>query len=265
MEQFLNPRDWQALQTQFLSAEPFNHVIIDDFFLPEVAEQLVKEFPAYNTEGIWNAHYNNPIENKKACNHWDKFPRTTYATFHYLCGADFENIVSQITGNPGVQADVGLHGGGWHAHAQNGKLNVHLDYSIHPKLKLERHYNLIVYITPDWQPDWNGGLEVWTHDETTNRAKEKYALIENKFNRAVLFDTTQNSWHGLPKDLKCPEGIMRQSLAVYYVTEPNQGADSRSRALFVPHEEQANDPAIMELIKLRSQEATAATVYKGIK
>lgn len=263
MKQFLTPRDWRALQPEFLANKPFNHIIIDNFFLPEVAEQLAKEFPSYDSP-VWNAHYNNPIENKKACNHWDKFPKTTYAAFHYLCGAGFENIVSEITGNQGVQADVGLHGGGWHAHATSGKLNVHLDYSIHPKLGLERHYNLIVYITPAWNPEWGGGLEVWnSHEDGT--PSTLHATIENKFNRAVLFDTTQNSWHGLPKDLSCPEGTMRQSMAIYYVTEPAEKADPRSRALFVPHGAQADDPKVLELIKLRSQEATAEQMYKGLK
>jgi len=263
MKKFLNDRNWRALQEQFLSNKPFNHIVIDDFFLPEVADQLVKEFPDYDST-VWNAHYLNPIENKKACNHWDKFPKITYAAFHYLCGAGFENIVSEITGNQGVQADVGLHGGGWHAHTTSGKLNVHLDYSIHPKLQLERHYNLIVYITPDWNQSWGGGLELWDHDEdgTPNRL---HVTVENRFNRAVLFDTTQYSWHGLPRDLACPEGIMRRSMAVYYVTEPSAATGDRSRALFVPHGAQADDPKVLELIKLRSQEATAEQMYKGLK
>ena len=264
MTQFVAPRDWKALQQQFLANQPFDHIVIDDFFLPEVAEQLVAEFPAYNDPTVWNAHYNNPIENKKACNHWDKFPRTTYAVLQYLC-TDFEHIVSEITGNQDLQADIGLHGGGWHAHATNGKLNIHLDYNIHPKLQLQRKYNLIVYITPDWQPEWNGGLELWSHDESTGRAKERAALVQNKFNRAVLFDTTQNSWHGLPRDLNCPEGVVRSSLAVYYVTTPPEGSDPRGKALFVPHGDQANDPEILELIKKRSQVATADQVYKGLK
>lgn len=263
MQQFLNTRNWRSLQDEFLANKPFNHIIIDNFFLPEVAEQLAKEFPAYDSP-VWNAHYNNAIENKKACNHWDKFPRTTYAAFHYLCGTGFENIVSEITGNQGVQSDVGLHGGGWHAHTTSGKLNVHLDYSIHPKLQLERHYNLIVYITPDWNPEWGGGLELWDHHED-GTPSELITTVENRFNRAVLFDTTQHSWHGLPKDLKCPDGIMRQSMAVYYVTEPAKHADTRSRALFVPHGAQADDPEILELIKLRSQEATVEKTYKGLK
>ena len=265
MNQFLTPRIWKDLQSQFLSAEPFDHVVIDNFFLPEVVDQLVSEFPDYNAELVWNAHYNNAIENKKACNHWDKFPSMSYRVFAYLCGSEFEHIVNDITGSTKAQADVGLHGGGWHAHTANGKLNVHLDYSIHPKLGMERHYNLIVYITPDWDTSWGGGLELWSHDNNTNTAKQCVKRVDNKFNRAVLFDTTQNSWHGLPGDLKCPEGIARQSMAVYYVTTPAPDANPRGKALFVPHGEQANNPDIIELIKQRSQVATAQNVYKGLK
>jgi Rps23 Pro-64 3,4-dihydroxylase Tpa1-like proline 4-hydroxylase len=36
------------------------------------------------------------------------------------------------------------------------KLNVHLDYSIHPKLGLERRLNLVLYITSGWKPEWGG-------------------------------------------------------------------------------------------------------------
>ena len=261
----INDQFWRGFRESFVSTEPFNHVVIDNFFTEEIARKLVAEFPSYEAEGVWNAHYNNPIENKKACNHWDKFPRNTYSTLHYLCGTAFEHAVEAITGCTGVQADVGLHGGGWHAHKAGGKLNIHLDYSIHPKLLLERHYNLIIYITPDWQPEWGGGLELWSHDETTGGPKDMVKLVENKFNRAVLFDTTQHSWHGLPADLHCPEGVMRQSLAVYYVTQPAQDADTRGKALFAPYQDQANDPAILELIKQRSQVQTADQVYKGLK
>ena len=56
--------EWDFVRAEFLSAEPFNHVVIDDFWLPEIAERLYEEFPAYDSP-VWNAHYNNAIENKK--------------------------------------------------------------------------------------------------------------------------------------------------------------------------------------------------------
>ena len=64
-----------------------------------------------------------------------------------------------------------------------------------------------------------GGLEFWSHDEENNRPLEKVKVVEPVFNRAVLFDTTQNSWHGFPQPITFPEGKMRKSFAVYYMTD----------------------------------------------
>jgi len=86
--------------------------------------------------------------------------------------------------------------------------------------------------------------------------------VDCLFNRAVIFDTTQNSWHGLPDAIRCPRGVIRKSLAVYYLTAPRSGAAERGKALFAPHGEQKNDPAVLELIKKRSQVATAEKVYR---
>jgi hypothetical protein len=36
------------------------------------------------------------------------------------------------------------------------------------------------------------------------------------FNRCVLFNTTDFSFHGHPDPLRCPEGMTRKSLALYY-------------------------------------------------
>jgi hypothetical protein len=255
----INARNWKDLQEKFLRAKPFNHVVIDDFWEDAFAQQLVNDYPDYNST-VWNAHYHNAIEDKKACNHWDKFPPATYRAFTNLNDSKFVDIIETITGNTGVIADVGLHGGGWHCHHKGGKLNIHLDYSIHPKLQLERHYNLIVYMTPNWNPDWGGGLEFWSHGDTG--PKELVTTVENRFNRAVLFDTTQHSWHGLPDDLTCPEGIYRRSMAVYYLTVPGQDVDTRGRALFAPYKNQANDPEVLELIRQRSNVSTSNSVYK---
>ena len=252
MDKILNSHNLDELSQQFLNETPFKHVVIDNFFKTEIAEELVKEFPSYNDESIWDACYNNPIEIKKASNHWNKFPRTTYQIFSYLCSADFVSVVADITKNKNVIADIGLHGGGWHSHSANGKLNIHLDYSIHPKLDLERHYNLIVYMTPNWDTQWGGGLELWSGDKETNLPKQRVKVVENKFNRAILFDTTDQSWHGLPKELNCPPGVFRQSLAIYYVSPASENADPRQRALFAPFGDQKNDQQILDLIRKRN-------------
>ena len=49
MTRYIN---WMEVERQYKSALPFNHVIIDDFFLPQVAEQLANEFPDYNDPSL---------------------------------------------------------------------------------------------------------------------------------------------------------------------------------------------------------------------
>jgi hypothetical protein len=71
------------------------------------------------------------------------------------------------------------------------------------------------------------------------------------YNRAVLFDTTQNSWHGLPTPLTCPKGKYRKSIAMYYITDIDNGIEDRSRALFAPTKEQENDMNVIDLIQKR--------------
>ena len=245
----INEQNWQQISEQFENAQPFRHCVIDNFWQEDVAEQLLAEFPDYDSP-VWHTHYQNPLEDKKTCNHWDKFSPTIYRAFTFLNSNEFVEHIKTISQKSKIYTDVGLHGGGLHGHHRGGKLNVHLDYNIHPKLKLKRNYNLIVYMTPGWHPEWGGGLELWSHNEDGS-PKERVVTLDNQFNRAVLFDTTQYSWHGLPENLTCPETTFRRSFAVYYLTDPEPNADPRPRALFSPHREQANDPKILELIKQR--------------
>jgi len=258
--QLISPKvNFSALKDSFLSAEPFDHVVIDDFFLPEIADGLAAEFPTFESD-IW-AEYNNPLEIKKTSNNWNKFPTLTYSVFSFLNSDEFVGEMSKLTGDP-LYPDTGLHGGGWHTHRPGGKLNTHLDYSIHPKLKLERRLNLIVYIAPNWVPEWGGKLGLWEVD-TDGRTPGKLAQeIDCLFNRAVIFDTSQNSWHGLPEPVRSPEGINRNSLATYYLCEPRKEAAERGRALFAPTDSQKGNAEIEELIKLRSGVNTSESVYR---
>lgn len=228
---------------------PFYYQVIDNFFNQEQAKTISKEFPEYNSD-IWYC-YNNPLENKKTCNNWYQFGPETYKTLTMLNSKEFIRQLQKITGIPKLYPDIGLHGGGLHIHGTGGKLNVHLDYSIHPKLKLQRKLNLIIYLEENWNPEWGGNLELWSHNKEKNRPDKRFATIDNVFNRAVLFDTTKNSWHGFPDPLTCPEGKYRKSLAVYYLTDPPEGTDPRPRALYAPTKEQEKNPEILKLIEER--------------
>ena len=213
--------------------EPFDHWIIDDFLDVDTARQASKEFIDYDNPTEEIIHYQGWIAEKKACNRWDRFPPLTYRIFSNLLSVDFVAHLSKITGISPLYPDIGLHGGGWHMHSKSGKLAVHLDYSIHPKLNLQRKLNLIVYLEEDYDPAWGGSLQLWSHDKDTKRPLNKVKEIEPIFNKSIIFDTTQKSWHGFPEPIHPPEGKMRKSFAVYYMTDITSTAEERYRAHYV--------------------------------
>lgn len=238
---------------------PFDHCVIDNFFHRKVALQLENEFPNFNSDK-WHK-YNNAIEVKKVCNNWNVFPKVTYQAFSYLNSTDFLNLLrSVIFKNKKLYSDIGLNGGGWHIHKQGGKLNTHLDYSLHPKLGLQRKLNIIIYLNSNWKEEWDGNLGLWSNESSKKPGKLAKQIVP-KFNRAILFDTTQNSWHGLPNPLKCPKNEFRKSIAVYYLCEPPSKIDKRGKALFAPTDDQANNKDVLELIKKRSNTKTAGSTY----
>lgn len=111
--------------------------------------------------------------------------------------------------------------------------------------------------------DEHGGhLGLWSHDSDNNSPGDLVKIVQPKFNRAVIFDTTQNSWHGMCKALVQPEGIYRKSLAVYYLTIPPGDADRRERALFAARAEQKGDKSIEELIRKRADTNDFSSVYR---
>jgi len=259
----INPSiSFDELVSEFSAAEPFPHVVIDNFLTDEASDAIVAEFPDFDGSA-WN-EYNNAIEVKKSCNHWDRFPPATYKLFSYLNSPGFVSEMSKLANVP-LYPDSGLHGGGWHTHGVGGKLNMHLDYAIHPKTGLERQLNLIIYAQPAWREDWGGSLGLWAHDEEKKAPGALIKEVPCLFNRAVIFSTSGNAWHGLPEPVSCPPDKPRNSLAVYYLRDPRETTPRRGRAQFAPYGEQASDPSVLELIKLRGQVHSSSNVYRQAK
>ncbi len=83
----------------------------------------------------------------------------------------------------------------------------------HKKPHWQRRCNLILYLNEGWEESWGGSLELWDR-----QMKEMKAKIPPFFNRAVIFSTTEHSYHGHPDAMTCPEDRYRRSLALYYYT-----------------------------------------------
>lgn len=231
------------LSQKFSEAKPFEHVIIDSFFSDALAEKLYAEFPEPSSQ--WH-HYDNPIEQKYALN--DLAGLMSFKdTFNYLQTPEVLSLMREITCIEDLEADPYLHGAGLHAYpADGGKLDIHLDYCVHPISGKERRVNLIVYLNKNWNTSWGGQLQLW--DAKLEKCCE---LVPSAFNSAVMFRTSDVSYHGLPVPMKGPAGEYRKSIAIYYVSNVHPGAALRLKAEFVPLPGQVVDDRMKRLYEIR--------------
>ncbi len=201
----------QELASGYRSASPFAHCVIDDFLPSEVAERLLREFPQ-----IIDRERERSQELLKGLVLPDQLPSSANyarALFYTFNSRPFLSFLESLTGIDGLIADPYFLGGGFHETLRGGCLGVHADFNLHQKLRLRRRINVLVYLNKDWLPDYGGDLELWTKD-----MKQKAVAVAPAFNRCVIFNTDDDSWHGHPDALNCPKDRSRKSLALYYYT-----------------------------------------------
>ncbi len=243
---------------EFRSAQPFRHIVIDGFLRGDVAESLEAAFPPPTSE-CWN-RYHNPFERKLACNSLDRLPDAVVDALGYFNSEAFRGVLGGIVGIDDLLPDPSYFGGGLHCIETGGKLDVHVDHSLHPKLGLERRINLIVYLNRDWKEEWGGCLEFW--DGESGKPTQRRRSIVPQYNRAVVFETHDRSFHGHPDPLRCPTERLRKSMAVYYFSEPRSSASARKRAQFFPRPGDPSDPELDKLRQQRMNDATAEFVHR---
>ena len=193
----------------YAQANPFPHIIIDDFLPKSILEQVLEEFPK-PTSIDWQK-FNAPAEKKLASTSELQMGEATRLLLYQLNSSTFINFLEKLTGISGIIPDPHFVGGGLHQIERGGFLKVHADFNKHVRLNLDRRLNLLLYLNKDWQEEYGGHLELWTRD--MSRCEKKILPI---FNRCVVFSTTDFSYHGHPNPLNCPAYMTRKSLALYY-------------------------------------------------
>lgn len=192
---------------------PFPHEIIENFLFKEDIEELWAVLQEFKDSLPRWYQYDNVFEKKRAYDRIDGLPSVLRDWFRHMSGPDMLEVIEEATGIDGLIPDPYFRGAGIHSILPGGKLDIHKDFSIHPKLKLYRRVNLIIYMNKVWQDEWNGHLELWNKDMTKCEVK-----VAPLLNRAVIFKTDGPAFHGHPEELKCPEGITRDSFSFYYYT-----------------------------------------------
>ena len=215
----------EARHAEYVDNDPFPHIVIDDFFPdPEVLRRVVREFPDPE-DSRWLLH-EHQHSLKLACNDLTAMGPTTLDVLLQCNAYPMTRFLERLTGIRGLIADPGYEGGGMHRIARGGHLGVHADFNRLDALRLDRRLNLLIYLNEEWDEAWGGHLELW--DESMSRCVKRVAP---RFNRIVVFSTTDKSFHGHPDALACPPDRARCSLALYYYTNgrpEHEASDSHS-------------------------------------
>jgi Rps23 Pro-64 3,4-dihydroxylase Tpa1-like proline 4-hydroxylase len=205
----------RSLATQYQTASPFPHIVIDDFLPADVLRQVLADFPT--TEG--KAFFDRDQERFKfQLSPNDSSSAVVRNLFAELNGEAFLAFLEEMTGIAGLIPDPHFVGGGLHETKTGGHLGIHADFNIHEELKLERKLNLLIYLNEDWSDEFGGALELW--DRSMQACEKKVAPV---FGRAVVFNTALDSFHGHPDPLACPPERSRRSIATYYYAAHEEG------------------------------------------
>ena len=214
--------DPAGLAETYRTAQPFPHIVIDSLFPDEALEAVLHDFPT--PEGMQWASFNNPRERKLGyyfaiSSVSDRIKRFLWE----MNGPEMLSFLEKLTGIDGLIPDPYFGGGGLHQILPGGFLKIHADFNRHPKLRLDRRLNVLIYLNKDWREEWDGHLELW---DAAMKSKQKAILP--LFNRTVIFSTTDGSFHGHPSPLACPAGFTRKSVSLYYYTNGRPSAEESS-------------------------------------
>ena len=214
----LNPRlhdQADELATRFGKREPFRHVVIDDFFAPAYCAQLLAQFPAFERGNARSE--DGSLGNKSTVEKIRGLGPAFSALDDLVKSSEFLALIGRVTGIPDLLYDPWYFGGGTHENRNGQDLDAHVDFNRHPVEKWHRRLNLIVYLNHEWSDSWGGSLELHSDPRAPD---DRITTITPLYNRAVIFETTEWSWHAFPR-IALPadkQDLTRKSIALYFYT-----------------------------------------------
>lgn len=199
-------------------SDPFRHIVIDDFFDLNLALKCLNSFPKLDSP-CWERANDRDIEIKYRTTWQSEFdiPENIIDAIRILNSAHFLKAVGDRIGIEKLIPDPYFSGGGLNVTARGGLLDVHVDGNYHDLMGLNRRLNAIVYLNPSWESSWGG--EFGLYDSNGNICLKK---VEPIFNRLIVFDSHDTSFHGLPTPLNFPPDETRKSIILYYYTKESR-------------------------------------------
>mgnify|MGYP001971466183 CR=1 FL=1 len=198
----------------FRSAEPFPHLILDDFFKKSFFQKISEDLHKSNTK-VKGKEFDSVVEKNKVINLNNNLPRTIEKILSVLKTESWINNLIKLTGITDLVADEGHNEvlSNFHEMSHSGFLGSHVDHSNHPTSEKKHVLNIIVYLSHDWKSDFGGNTLLF--NKYGNKVKK---LIDYIPNRLIIFLHTPYSFHGVD-ELNPNKKQVRKTLYLDFYSE----------------------------------------------
>jgi Rps23 Pro-64 3,4-dihydroxylase Tpa1-like proline 4-hydroxylase len=248
----LNKLDIKQLSSEWVNPnKPYPYIIIDNFLTKEISKKFVSSYPNLDDDRWY--HFRNTIHGKKnvfeqgmmGISNIMDLPIDALSIISELNSSEFLNILKQITNIDNLVLDTHNGIGQWagiRAMKPGAYQSIHSDARLHPHLEIEKKITLVGYLNEDWKESDNGYTEIWNNDMSL--CVDKVAPL---FNRVLIFQNTNKSYHGVPK-----VNNYRKTFLTSYLRKTSDFKETRPKAQFVKRPNESNIELWNELSNLRA-------------
>jgi Rps23 Pro-64 3,4-dihydroxylase Tpa1-like proline 4-hydroxylase len=180
-----------SLTGQFHTTGGVHAFVLDDVLPAESFRAISAAFPDRDRMMLRKSVRERKLVSAQMDRHAPLLEEAVYA----FQQADVVDELGRICGIEGLMPDDHLYAGGISVMEAGHFLNPHIDNSHDKDRSAYRVLNLLYYVTPDWQADYGGNLELW--DAGPRRAPVR--AIPSLGNRLVVMATTRDSWHSVSR------------------------------------------------------------------
>lgn len=179
----------EQLKTQFTSAKnQIGYFFIDDLLPEELALELYDSFPRASEMVLKKSIR----EDKYIAAQMNLYNPILEEIIYAFQDQRIVDIIGEICEIKEMIPDENLYAGGISMMGNKQFLNPHLDNSHDKDRALWRVLNLLYYITPNWEEEFGGNLELWP-----NSLSKPQITIHSKFNRLAIMATHNDSLHSV--------------------------------------------------------------------
>ncbi len=206
---YLESGEVQKLSSDFQNGIPYKHITLENFLREDIATRMYENFPSVDR---LSKHYKGLNENKSEGSNFSDFDPVFTQVRQELMSPEFAKWMEQVTGIKNVFITEDNLGTGLHQGGEGSFLDIHVDFNIHHLKNVYRRLNMLIYLNKDWKPEYGGAMEMWNANMTKLEKK-----IPCEFNRCLIFETSDISYHGYSK-INIPPGVTRKSFYSYFYT-----------------------------------------------